>query len=359
MKTNLTRLIIILFLNSFNNAGITQNLIDGDFTETILTNSKSEGHIKTLDSAKSLKYWKSPNQANLTLVKGETENHLILDARRIDWVEEKKLNYYEYAQVYFLEELEKDKIYKFSFEMKSSEIATVAHMDIQVYFGTKDIPKRIPTTLPLPVKYQLASNNLVTPALQFEYKNKWQAFDKYYKASGGEKYLIFGIFDLSQIQMTHLLGEKVGTPENPVNSSLLFRNLSLTKAPKTKSEITNDSTQNNSNIIDEPEIENIYFETGSAILTQESIIILDKLLIYLKKNKFFNLEIIGYTDAVGNFNFNQKLSKERADSAFLYLKNNGLDANRVLRIGKGEISSSSQIEEDEKNRCVIFKLIKK
>jgi len=357
MRVYSSQLFIFLFFVTFYEFGFTQSLIDGNFEETILATSDNDGHINTLDSTRRLKYWKSPNQAELSLVEIDKEIYLQFDPRKQVWVKENVTNHFEYAQVYFFEELEKDVIYKFSFEMKSSSQATNAHMDLQVYFGINEIPKRIPTSATLPVKNQILSENLVTPALQFNYKEKWQVLDKYYKARGGERYLIFGIFNDRRIHDTQLLGKKVGVPENPENSLKIFRNLSLTKAPVSKPDTNKPSLKNDikSNELD---FKNIYFESNSVILTLDSKIVLDKLFDYLKSNPSYNLEIIGYTDAIGSDISNQKLSKKRADNAFNYLEKKGLSRARVLRIGKGEINSSNKNEEEAINRCVNFKIIK-
>jgi len=358
MKSNLPKTLVLLFsIFCFYHSSFAQNLIDGTFEERILATSKNAGHINTLDSTQKLKYWKSPNQADLSLVKGDSENYLHVDIRKAVWEDKKRTFHHEYAQVYFFEELEKDAIYKFSFEMKSSPIATAAHMDIQVFFGNKDIPKRISTSTPLPAKFQLKSDNLVTPALQFNYKETWQHIEKYYKAKGGERYLIFGIFDNAQIQWTQLLGKNIGSPVNPINSSLLFRNLSFTKAPISKPAHIDPTHPKDVKSLD-LEFENIYFEIGSAILTLDAKAILDKLADYLHRNPTFKLEITGYTDAIGNTDLNLVLSQKRADNAFYYLEKIGLNKDRVLRNGKGELKSLKSNEEQAGNRRVNFNIIK-
>ncbi len=357
MRIYLSQLLIFLFFVSHYKFGFTQNLIDGKYEESILATANNDGHINTLDSTRRLKYWKSPNQAELSIVEIDKEKYLQFDVRKQVWVKEKVTNHFEYAQVYFFEVLKKDVIYKFSFEMKSSSQATNAHMDLQVYFGKEDIPKRIPTSTTLPVKNQILSEKIVTPALQFNYKKKWQKLDKYYKAKGGERYLIFGIFNDRRIHDTQLLGKKVGVPDNPENSSKIFRNLSLTKAPLSKPEASKPSLKEDVESI-ESNFENIYFESNSTILTLDSKLVLDKLLDYLNNNPSFNLEITGYTDAVGNENSNQKLSQKRADNAFYYLEKKGLNRARVLRIGRGEVESSNNNEDKAINRRVNFRIIK-
>ena len=56
---------------------------------------------------------------------------------------------------------------------------------------------------------------------------------------------------------------------------------------------------------------------------------------YLKQNPDAKLNIIGYTDQVGNAGYNEKLSKKRADAVKQLLVEMGVDTSRLASQGKG------------------------
>ena len=56
---------------------------------------------------------------------------------------------------------------------------------------------------------------------------------------------------------------------------------------------------------------------------------------YLKQNPDAKLNIIGYTDQVGNAGYNEKLSKKRADAVKQLLVEMGVDTSRLASEGKG------------------------
>jgi len=56
---------------------------------------------------------------------------------------------------------------------------------------------------------------------------------------------------------------------------------------------------------------------------------------YLKQNPDAKLNIIGYTDQVGNAGYNEKLSKKRADAVKQLLVDMGVDTSRLASEGKG------------------------
>ena len=56
---------------------------------------------------------------------------------------------------------------------------------------------------------------------------------------------------------------------------------------------------------------------------------------YLKQNPDAKLNIIGYTDQLGNAGYNEKLSKKRADAVKQLLVEMGVDTSRLVSEGKG------------------------
>lgn len=65
--------------------------------------------------------------------------------------------------------------------------------------------------------------------------------------------------------------------------------------------------------------------------------ILDKVVEQLKAHPEFKLVMVnGHTDKIGSTEYNQKLSEHRANQVKEYLTSQGVDANRLQAVGKGE-----------------------
>lgn len=82
-------------------------------------------------------------------------------------------------------------------------------------------------------------------------------------------------------------------------------------------------------------INNIYFETGKAVLKPNSFPELDKLTKFLKENPTIFVEIAGHTDNVGKPEKNLQLSKWRARAVEQYLEKSGIASDHVSFTGYG------------------------
>ena len=114
-------------------------------------------------------------------------------------------------------------------------------------------------------------------------------------------------------------------------------------------------------------LDNVYFAFSKAIVLEESYDALNKLAQMLKDNPTVSVEISGHTDSKGDDKFNQKLSEARAKSVVEYLVSQGIDKNRLVAVGYGELKPVAQNtnpdgtdnpEGREKNRRTEFKVIK-
>ena len=102
--------------------------------------------------------------------------------------------------------------------------------------------------------------------------------------------------------------------------------------------------------------DNLEFETGKAIIKNESKPSLD-ILAELLKTKNLTLTLIGHTDNVGEDADNLVLSKKRADAVKKYLVSKGVDSSNITTIGKGEnepLVSNETEQGRAKNRRVEF-----
>jgi outer membrane protein OmpA-like peptidoglycan-associated protein len=80
----------------------------------------------------------------------------------------------------------------------------------------------------------------------------------------------------------------------------------------------------------------VNFETGKAVLTEESFQILDRVYESLVEWPEVKVEIRGHTDSVGSRLYNKRLSRKRAESVRNYLISRGISSDRLEAEGMGE-----------------------
>jgi len=109
-------------------------------------------------------------------------------------------------------------------------------------------------------------------------------------------------------------------------------------------------------------LKNIFFETGSFGLKNESQVELNKLVEFLNKNPTLVIEIGGHTDNVGNDQANMLLSENRAKSVVDFLVAKGIIVTRLQAKGYGETipkGDNSTEKGREENRRTEFRIVKK
>lgn len=82
----------------------------------------------------------------------------------------------------------------------------------------------------------------------------------------------------------------------------------------------------------------VLFATGQSALLAVAKQKLDQVAVALKESAEQTIVIEGYTDSVGSDDKNQELSLRRAQSVRDYLISQGIPANRVQAVGRGEMS---------------------
>lgn len=82
-------------------------------------------------------------------------------------------------------------------------------------------------------------------------------------------------------------------------------------------------------------LQNIQFEYNSSALTEDSQSGIEMLVAFLMRNPELKVELAGHTDDVGNANYNQKLSSERAEVVRDALIGQGIDGARLTAKGYG------------------------
>lgn len=109
-------------------------------------------------------------------------------------------------------------------------------------------------------------------------------------------------------------------------------------------------------------LENIYFETGKAILRPESDEALNKVLRFFENNPSIRLEISGHTDNTGSLRINQRLSRDRAAAVVNYLVQKGISQDQLESRGYADtqpIATNGTAAGRQQNRRVEFKVLSK
>ncbi len=83
-------------------------------------------------------------------------------------------------------------------------------------------------------------------------------------------------------------------------------------------------------------LHNVFFETESHALQNESLAELNKVYEFLERNPSIQAEISGHTDNTGSPQHNMELSEQRAEAVVDFLLGKGIGRDRLLSVGYGE-----------------------
>ncbi|MCE1237169.1 MAG: OmpA family protein [Hyphomicrobiales bacterium] len=103
----------------------------------------------------------------------------------------------------------------------------------------------------------------------------------------------------------------------------------------------------------------IHFDTGKATLREESVRVLDGLVVAALKCTSAHVAVEGHTDSDGDETANQALSEARARAVVEYLVEGGIAADRLAAIGFGEtrpIADNATPEGRQQNRRIEFRV---
>ncbi len=107
---------------------------------------------------------------------------------------------------------------------------------------------------------------------------------------------------------------------------------------------------------------NVFFDYDSSSLRQESKITLNLYIKQLMNNPDLYIRVTGYSDSKGSSDYNKKLSEGRVKSVVGYLKEKGIEQERIKSRSLGSTTRFSKGESEkslEMNRRVEIVLIKK
>lgn len=107
-------------------------------------------------------------------------------------------------------------------------------------------------------------------------------------------------------------------------------------------------------------LKNVFFETGSYALKEESRVELQKLSSLIKANPSMAVEIGGHTDNTGSRQSNQILSENRAKAVYDFLLSAGVQAGKLTYKGYGDtvpVSSNETEDGKARNRRTAFTVL--
>ena len=107
-------------------------------------------------------------------------------------------------------------------------------------------------------------------------------------------------------------------------------------------------------------LQGVAFKLNSSELTESAKMLLNQEVVYLKKYPDTDYQLIGYTDSTGAEDYNDQLSKQRAESVKHYMVNNGVKSTRLTTVGMGskDPRADNHVHEGRiENRRVEMKLI--
>ncbi len=110
------------------------------------------------------------------------------------------------------------------------------------------------------------------------------------------------------------------------------------KCPELKGDVTNygcPKIKEKTRKVFSKALRGIQFETNLAVIKSVSYPVLQEVVIALKENPGYQIEILGHTDNKGGAEYNLELSQKRADAVARFLENNGIDKRRIVTTGMG------------------------
>ena len=121
----------------------------------------------------------------------------------------------------------------------------------------------------------------------------------------------------------------------------------------------NDATHSTSVPIEPHQKMILHFEHNSNEIPDEAFELLNQIVRYASSNPQVGILVEGYTDSFGNYWYNKKLSKFRADIVKNYFAGQGIPLYRIRSLGRGSenpIAGNNTFEGRKKNRRVEIKI---
>ena len=247
-------------------------------------------------------------------------------------------NYREYVQTTLLHPLIKDSSYilEFHYKLSSYSMYSIDRMGMLL------------TDTALNIKHDQALNieptlSIVQDSALTRTTGLWETARMDYKAKGGEQYLVIGNFHTWKATKSYKI--RFRAVAEPLLAEAAYYYLDDIKViPKNiggeqlLTQLIPEFSTENIKAGKSYVLKNIQFEFNSYTLTDTSFPELDKLAEYLIKNSSIYIQVHGHTDDQGTEVYNNKLSRDRAQSVAKYLVSKGVRPHRLEAFGHGKNS---------------------
>jgi len=231
-------------------------------------------------------------------------------------------NYREYVLVLINKPLIKGHHYKVSFYLQYSCTSPILIDDIHVFFLNDKVrfPNNERNSFTDTVK-------VISIPINNKYLEKWNLISDTIIANGDEAEIGFGNLNKDKdVRFDKLKNSSCSSAKYCTSAYVFLDNVSL--VPLDSENVSDEiiSPVNSSNIIKINTIRFLFNDT--TILTEYSDTM--ELLIDTLKESQLIVKLIGYTDSIGNYNYNLSLSRKRANAIKNTLIKNGISSNRII-----------------------------
>ncbi len=256
-------------------------------------------------------------------------------------------DYREYIQLNTSRTLREKHPYKISLQLSLAEASSLALKNMSIVLVNKKI--KLPNSSALTgsridLQEDVAFYEVkLKPNKSLANKDEWVTLTAEFEAKGFENHIIVGNFD-TNVDTTLL--EHQGPVLSGDFSYYYVDNVALEELPRVNYEKDKIYV-----------LERNPFEPKGYELDAEAVASVKKIFKYLKENAEVQMKITGHSDNVGQPGYNKFISSLRARAVALYLKNLGIEDNRIVWEGVGDTRplGNGKIKEDHlSNRRVEF-----
>ena len=261
--------------------------------------------------------------------------------------------YREYLHSRLAEPLIKDSLYYVEFRYKLSSYSKYSIDRIGVLLSDSLKTFNHDHVLEIPPTISFVKDSALTPET-----GAWELARAEYRAKGNERFLTIGNFADNINTRSYYIRFR---PESePMLAQSAYYFIDDVKVIPRFSEapdivvppmFTGDNPELNTTYV----LKNLQFRFNSYELMPESYYDLERVIAYMQSHPDISVELSGHTDSVGDDDYNQALSFNRARSAAAYIISKGIAKSRITSRGYGEEQPVAQGQDEasqELNRRV-------
>lgn len=256
-------------------------------------------------------------------------------------------DYREYVTAELKSPLKRGRKYVFSFQVSLAEESQFGVNEFGILFSNKSLDFQTKRNIPvnLSTRKQNYNYTIVRNHKYFADKKGWTEATGVYIADGTEKFMTIGNFNNNKntrLEKTEGILKKIA-----------YYYIDLVSVEALNSHYTADEMY---------VLSDLMFDLDGFEIQQIARKQLESLVSYLKGHSGYTITIYGHTDNLGSRIYNKELSTKRAKSVAEFLIENGLQSNRILWRGYGDLNPLVKNETEagrRKNRRVEFMLSRK